>query len=158
MNTVAARGLSLAIVVAAWTAISHIGRVPLQLWPVIVGLACFLAAGGGMPGLQKSMAGTSSGVVWVLLYVAISRALGRQEILDALVLGGAVFGMVWQARVPLLSYTAGAIAGAGVTMGVLGVRSVNVEGGVRVAIALAVGAVLGYVAEWLTARIRTRGA
>jgi Protein of unknown function (DUF1097) len=158
MNTITARGLSLAAVVAIWSAISHLGRVPLQLWPVIVGLACFLAAGGGIPGLQKSIASTSSGVVWVLLYVTVSRALGRQEILDALVLGAAVFGIVLQARVPLLSYTSGAIAGAGVTLGVLGVRSANVQGGVRVAIALAVGAVLGYAAEWLTVRIRTRPA
>jgi len=158
MNTITARGLSLAAVVAIWTAISHLGRFPVQLWPVIVGLACFLAAGGGIPGLQKSIASTSSGVVWVLLYVAVSRALGRQEILDALVLGAAVFGIVLQARVPLLSYTPGAIAGAGVTLGALGVRSANVQGGVRVAIALAVGAVLGYAAEWLTLRIKTRSA
>ena len=158
MSTITARGLSLAAVVAVWTAISHLGRFPLQLWPVIVGLACFLAAGGGIPGLQKSIASTVSGVVWALLYVAVSRALGRQEILDALVLGAAVFGTVLQARIPFLSYTPGAIAGAGVTLGALGVRSVNVQGGVRVAIALAVGAVLGYAAEWLTLRIRTRPA
>ena len=158
MNTITARGLSLAAVVAIWTVISHMGRVPLQLWPVIVGLACFLAAGGGLPGLQKSIASTLSGVVWALLYVTVSRALGRQEILDALVLGAAVFGIVLQARVPLLSFTPGAIAGAGVAMGVQGVRSANVQGGVRVAIALAVGAVLGYAAEWLTARIRPRTA
>ena len=158
MNTITARALSLALVVAAWTAISHLGQVPVQLWPVIVGLACFLAAGGGIPGLQKSIASTLSGVVWVLLYVTVSRALGRQEILHAIVLGAAVFGIVLQARIPLLSYTPGAIAGAGVTMGALGVRSANVQGGVRVAIALAIGAVLGYAAEWLTARIRTRSA
>jgi len=158
MNTITARGLSLALVVAVWTAISHFGRVPVQLWPVIVGLACFLAAGGGIPGLQKSIASTLSGVVWVLLYVAVSRALGRQPMVDALVLGAALFGIVFQARVPLLSYTPGAIAGAGVAMGALGVRSANVQGGVRVAIALAIGAVLGYAAEWLTGRIRTRPA
>src|SRR6266849_4707804 len=81
MNTITARGLSLAAVVAIWTAISHLGRFPVQSWPVIVGLACFLAAGGGIPGLQKSIASSLSGVVWVLLYVAVSRALGRQEIL-----------------------------------------------------------------------------
>src|SRR5256886_12955098 len=45
---------------------------------------------------------------------------------------------------PLLSYTAGALAGAGVAMGL---RAATPEGGVRVAIALAVGAALGFVAE-----------
>jgi len=55
---------------------------------------------------------------------------------QALVLGAAAFGMVLQAQLPLLSYTAGAFAGAGVAMGL---RAVSIEGGVRVAIALAIG-------------------
>src|SRR2546427_895558 len=92
MNTMTARGLSLAVVVAVWTAISHTQNLPLSLWPVLVGLGCFVAAGGGIPGLQKSVAGVVSGVVWALLYAAVSRALGRQDIVDALVLGAAVFG------------------------------------------------------------------
>jgi Protein of unknown function (DUF1097) len=158
MNTMTARGLGLAVVVAAWTAISHYGRIPLQLWPVIVGLACFVAAGGGIPGLQKSIAGTASGVVWALLYVSVSGALGRQEILDALVLGAAVFGMVYQARVPLLSFTAGAITGGAVALGVLGMRAATLQGGIRVAIALALGAGLGYAAEWLTGMMKSRTA
>src|SRR5438876_7323561 len=62
MNTMTARGLSLAVVVAVWTAISHTQNLPLSLWPVLVGLGCFLAAGGGIPGLQKSLAGVVSGV------------------------------------------------------------------------------------------------
>jgi uncharacterized protein DUF1097 len=158
MNAMTARGLSLGVVVAVWAAISHIGKVPLHLWPVLVGLACFVAAGGGIPGLQKSVAGTVAGVVWAMLYVTISRALGRQDILDALVLGAAVFGMVFQARVPLLAYTPASIVGAGVAMGVMGVRAVSLYGGIRVAVALALGAALGYAAEWLTAQIRSRTA
>jgi len=156
MNAMTARGLSLGVVVAVWTAISHFGKLPLQLWPVIVGLGCFVAAGAGIPGLQKSVAGTVSGVVWALLYVTVSGALGRQEIVDALVLGAAVFGIVAQAQVPLLSYTAGAIAGAGITIGVMGIRVVTFQGGLRVAIALTLGSVLGYAAEWLQGRIRSR--
>ena len=153
MNAMTARGLSLAAVVAVWTAVSHYGKIPLQLFPAIVGLGCFVAAGGGIPGLQKSAAGTASGVVWTLLYVSVSAALGRQQIVDALVLGAAVFGMVFQARVPLLSYTAGAIAGAGVAMAA---RVVSVQGGIRVAIALVVGAGLGYAAEWLATTMKSR--
>jgi Protein of unknown function (DUF1097) len=152
MNTMTARGLSLAVVVAVWTAISHTQNLRLPLWPVLVGLGCFLAAGGGIPGLQKSVAGTVSGVAWMLLYVAVSRALGRQEIVDALVLGAAAFGMVFQARVPLLSFTAGAFAGAGIALA-MGARTM--QGGIRVAIVLAIGAGLGYAAEWLAGKIRT---
>lgn len=144
MNAMTARGLSLAAVVAAWTAISEMARVNLSLWPVIVALGCYLAAGGGVPGLQKTVAGTASGVVWALVAHAVSRALGGQDIVQALVLGAAAFGMVLQARLPLLSYTAGAFAGAGVAMGL---RAVSLQGGIRVAIALALGAALGFVAE-----------
>ena len=144
MNAMTARGLSLAAVVAAWTAISEIARVNLSLWPVIVALGCSLAAGGGIPGLQKTAAGTISGVIWAVLATSVSRALGGQDVVQALVLGAAAFGMVLQAQVPLLSYTAGAFAGAGVAMGL---RAVSIQGGIRVAIALALGAVLGFAAE-----------
>ncbi|PYO98153.1 MAG: hypothetical protein DMD60_04885 [Gemmatimonadetes bacterium] len=144
MNAMTARGLSMAAVVAVWVAISEMARVNLSLWPVIVALGCSLAAGGGIPGLQKTVAATISGVVWALLAHAVSRALGGQDIVQALVLGAAAFGMVLQAQVPLLSYTAGAFAGAGVAMGL---RAVNIQGGIRVAIALALGAALGFAAE-----------
>ncbi|MEX2156807.1 MAG: DUF1097 domain-containing protein [Gemmatimonadales bacterium] len=147
MNALTTKALAMAVVVTLWAVISHFGKLPLQLWPVIVGLACFVGAGGGMSGLQRSVLGTASGVVWAMLYVAVAGALGRSEIVDALVLGAAVFGMVFQARVPLLSYTAGAIAGAAVSMGVMGIRVVTVNGGIRVAIALAIGCLLGIVAE-----------
>jgi len=144
MNAMTARGLSLAAVVAVWTAISEMARVNLSLWPVIVALGCSLAAGGSVPGLQKTVAATVSGVVWAILAHGVSRALGNQDLVQALVLGAAAFGMVLQAQLPLLSYTAGAFAGAGVAMGL---RAVSIEGGVRVAIALAIGAALGFAAE-----------
>ena len=144
MNTMTARALSLAAVVAVWTAISEVAKVNLSLWPIFVALGCSLAAGGGVPGLQRTVAGTISGVVWALLAHAVSRALGGQDLVQALVLGAAALGMVVQAQAPYLSYTAGAFAGAGVAMGL---RAVSVQGGIRVAIALAIGAVLGFAAE-----------
>jgi hypothetical protein len=144
MNASTTKALSLGIVMAAWVVISHFGKLPLQLWPVLVGLACFVGAGGGMMGLQKSVLGSASGVVWALLYVAVSRALGGNDMLDALVMGAAVFGMVFQARIPLLSYTAGAFVGAATA---IGARAVVLNGGIRIAIALAIGCGLGIVAE-----------
>lgn len=146
MSASTTKALSLAIVAAVWAAISHLLKVNLQLWPVIVGLGCFVGAGGGVTGLQKSILGTISGVVWAAVYIAISVALGRQEIVDALVLGAAVFGIVYQARVPLLSYTAGAIIGAGTYLA-MGFRTFAMNGALRVAIALAIGCVLGIAAE-----------
>jgi uncharacterized protein DUF1097 len=146
MSASTTKALSLAIVAAVWAAISHLLKVNLQLWPVIVGLGCFVGTSGGVMGLQKSVLGTISGVVWAAVYIAISGALGRQEILDALVLGVAIFGMVYQARVPLLSYTAGAIIGAATYLA-MGFRTFGMNGAIRVAIALAIGCVLGIAAE-----------
>jgi hypothetical protein len=153
MNPMTMRAVSLAVVVAVWTAISEMAKVNLSLWPVIVALGCSLAAGGGIPGLQRTLAATTSGVVWALVVHAVSRALGGQDLVQALVLGGAALGMVLQARLPLLSYTAGAFAGAGVAMGL---RAVSLQGGVRVAIALAIGAALGFVAERLPQLVASR--
>jgi len=146
MSASTTKALSLAIVAALWAIISHFGKLPLQLWPVLMGLACFLGAGGGMMGLQKSIVSTASGVVWAMLYLVVAGALGRQNIVDALLLGAALFGMVYQARVPLLSYTAGAIVGAATYLG-MGIRTVALNSGIRVVIALAIGCVLGIAAE-----------
>ncbi len=148
MSASTTKALSLAIVAAVWAAISHLLKVNLQLWPVIVGLGCFVGAGGGVMGLQKSVLGTLSGIVWAALYVSISAALGRQAFVDALVLGVAIFGIVYQARVPLLSYTAGAIVGAATYLA-MGFRTFGMNGAIRVAIALVIGCVLGIAAERL---------
>jgi hypothetical protein len=156
MNKMTARALSLAIAVAVWTLLSHLAKLPLQVWPVLVGLACFLAAGGGVAALQKSVAATTTGVVWAMLYVTVSSALGRHSVVDALVLGAAAFGMVYQARVPLLGYTAGTVAGAAVSLGAMGTRAVTLPGGIRVVIALAIGAALGYGAEYVAGMLAKR--
>ena len=157
MNTMTARALSLGIVVAAYTALSHYASLPFQLWPVIVGLALFVAAGTGLAALQQSVVGAASGVVWAMIYVTVSGALGRNKLLDALVLGAVVFGMAMQARVPLLGNTAGAIAGAAVSVGVMGSRVATLQGGIRVVLMLAIGAALGYGAEYLAGMLKTRG-
>ncbi|MFN2571592.1 MAG: DUF1097 domain-containing protein [Gemmatimonadales bacterium] len=146
MNALTTKALSLAIVAALWAVISHFGKLPLQLWPVLAGLACFVGAGGGMTALQKSVLAATSGVVWAMLYLTVAAALGRQDIVDALVLGAAVFGIVYQSRVTLLSYTAGAFIGAATYLG-MGIRTVALNSGIRVVIALAIGCVLGIAAE-----------
>jgi hypothetical protein len=101
---------------------------------------------------------TTSGVVWAALYVSISGALGRHEVVDALVLGAAAFGMAYQARVPVLSFTPGTFAGAATSLGVMGVRSVTLQGGIKVLFALLIGVALGYGAEYLAKTIKTRKA
>ena len=149
MSSSTTKALSLGIVAAVWAIVSHLGKINLQLWPVFIGLGCFLGAGGGVAGLQKSLASTISGVVWAAVYIAVTAALGRQEIVDALVLGAAVFGMVYQARFhPLLGYTTGAVVGAA-TYVAMNFRTFAMNGALRVVIALAIGCVLGIAAERL---------
>jgi len=153
MNAMTARGLSLGLVVAVWTLISEMAKVNLSLWAVVVALGCFLAAGGGLQGLQKTVASTVSGVAWALIAYTVITSLGRQPVVQALVYGAAIFMMVLQTRLPILAYTAGAVGGAGVA---IGLRVVNLQGGIRVAIALALGAVLGFGAEYLTGLLKPK--
>ena len=153
MGAMTARALGFAVAVTVWTAISHLGKLPLLLWPVIIGLACHVAAGGGVAGFKKSALGVTSGVIWAMLYVTVSGALGHQPLLDALVLGAAVFGMVYQSRIQLLGYTPAVIASAATSLGALGLRSVTMEGGIRVIVALVIGTAIGYGAEALTGTI-----
>ena len=148
MSAPTTKALSLAIVAAVYAALSHLLKINLQLWPVIVGLGCFIGTGGGVPGLQKSVLGTMSGCAWAAIYIAVSTALGRQAIVDALVLGAAVFGIVYQARVPLLSYTAGTIIGAATYLA-MGFKTFVLTPSLRVVIALVIGCALGIAAERL---------
>ena len=61
MSASTTKALSLAIVAAVYAALSHLLKINLQLWPVIVGLGCFVGAGGGVTGLQKSILAAISG-------------------------------------------------------------------------------------------------
>ncbi len=146
MSASTTKALSLGIVAALWAIASHFLKLPFQLWPVLVGLACFVGAGTGMPALQKSVVGTAAGVAWAMLYVTVSGALGRSDILDALVFGAVVFGVMYLARVPLLSYTAGVLVGAATYLA-SGIRTATLNSGIRVVFALAIGCALGIVAE-----------
>src|SRR5260370_8579276 len=139
MNASTNKALSLGVAACVLAVISHFGKLPLQLWPVLVGLGCLVGAGGGVMGLQKSVLGTASGVVWALVYASVSTALGRNDLLDALLLGAAVFGMVFQARIPLLSYTVGAFVGAATAMGP---PAVAITGGIRTMFAVSFGSPL----------------
>jgi hypothetical protein len=123
--------------------------VNFELWPAYVGLACFVGAGSGMTGLQRSAGSTVSGVVWALIYLALANALdpGRPGIMSALALGVAVFGMVYQARFhPLLGYTTATIAGGATVLG-LKVTAATLNAGIKAAVPLLIGCALGIIAE-----------
>ena len=45
MSASTTKALSLAIVAALWAGVSHLLKINLQLWPVIVGLGCWTGLG-----------------------------------------------------------------------------------------------------------------
>ncbi len=153
MNTMTMRALILGLLVAVWVWIAAAARLNLSNWAVFVALGCFLAAGGGVPGLQKTIVGTLSGVVWVLIAQAVNAAIGRGSVVHAVVLGATACALVLQARVPLLSFTVAAFGGAGVAFGL---GATTLQQGIRTAIALVVGAVLGFAADRVADMIRAR--
>ncbi len=153
MNASTARALLVGLLVAVWVWVSQVARLNLSPWAPLVALGCYFAAGGGVSGLQKAMFGTVSGVVWVLVTEAVLVAIGGTRIVAALIWGAMACAIMFQARVPFLSFTAGAFAGAGVA---LGLRVNTVNEGIRAAVALALGAVLGFLAERVAGAIAAR--
>ncbi len=153
MNTTTLRALIVGLLIAIWAWVAGAARLHLSLWAGLVALGCCFAAGGGVTGLQKTVLATLSGIVWVLVADMVRVAIGGGSVVGALVLGATALVLVLQARLPLLSFTAGAFAGAGVALG-LGVNTV--QEGIRAGVALAVGAALGFAAERLADRVGMR--
>ncbi len=147
MNTMTTRALIVGALVAVWAWVAVAARLHVSIWAVFIALGCYFAAGGGVPGLQRTVAGTLSGVVWVLIAQAVRPAIGGGSVVAAIVLGAIAAALALQSQLPLLSFTTGAFAGAGAAYG-LGVATL--QGGVRAGIALIVGAVLGFAADRLT--------
>ena len=155
MNTMTTRALMVGLLVAVWTWVAGAARLHVSMWAGFVALGCYFAAGGGVTGLQRTVVATLSGVVWVLIAQAVRVAIGGGSVVAALVLGATAAALALQSRLPLLSFTAGAFAGAGVAYG-LGVATL--QGGLRAAIALVVGALLGFAADQLADMVRARRA
>ena len=155
MNTMTVRALMLGVVIALWAWLADVARLHVSLWAGVVALGCFFAAGGGVPGLQKAIVAALSGVVWVLVAHAVRGAIGGGNVVAAVILGATASAIMLQSRVPLLSFTAGAFAGAGVALG-LNVYTVN--DAIRAGVALAIGALLGFAAERAAAMVGGRRA
>ena len=146
MNTMTMRALAVGLLVAVWAWIANAARLHVSMWAGFVALGCYFAAGGGVTGLQRAVVATLSGVVWVLIAQAVRGAIGGGSLVGPIVLGATAAALALQSRVPLLSFTAGAFAGAGVAYGI-GVSTL--QGGVRAGMALVVGALLGFAADRL---------
>src|SRR5207247_2415207 len=113
---------------------ADVARLHLTLWAGVAALGCFYAAGGGVAALQKTIVAALSGVVWVLIYHAVRVAIGARGLVGPVLLGALACALALQSRVPFLSFTAAAFAGAGVALG-LGVNTLNEA--IRAGVALA---------------------
>ena len=75
MNTMTARALMVGLAIALWAWVASVARLHVAMWAGVVALGCFFAAGGGVPGLQKTVVTTLAGVLWVLVSHAVRVAI-----------------------------------------------------------------------------------
>ena len=142
MDMLMALAVSIGVLIALWFKFG--GAIAAFAVPAgIVAWACFYAAGGKMQGLQKTIASTLSGVIWVWLAMSIVNMMHMNS-LDFVFVGVVAFILVAQSKLPALSFIPGAFCGAAVTAWA---GPTDVRGHLMVAVALVAGAVLGYVSE-----------
>src|SRR5260370_14738166 len=118
--------------------------LPIAVPAGIIAWACFYAAGGKTQGLQKAIAATVSGVVWVLLAHLLISALGLQS-LAWIVIGVVAFLIVMQSRIPALSFIPGRLARAAAATPRR--AGTHVKPHVMVAIPLVAGPALAYPSQ-----------
>lgn len=141
MDMLMALALSIGVLIALWV---KVGAMASLIVPAgIVAWACFFAAGGKMQGLQKTVAATLSGVVWVWLAMTLIAMMNMGNF-AWIIIGVVAFILVLQSKVAALSFIPGAFCGAAVTAWA---APTDPKGYLMVCVALIAGAVLGYVSE-----------
>jgi uncharacterized protein DUF1097 len=153
MDVLVALGVSIGVLIAAWTYIALGTAAALPVWAGIVAWGCFFAAGGKTTGLTKTIASNVSGVFWAFVALYLSASLPGIGALSLLV-GVAALFMVLQSKIPALSFIPGAFIGAATAVSVV----VGAEGKfphpwARTVVALVLGAVFGYLSEMLAGAI-----
>lgn len=148
MDTLMALAVSIGVLIALWVKFGGMIGVAIAVPAGIVAWACFYAAGGKTRGLQKAIASNLSGVIWVLLANVVISGAGLQSFAWILI-GVVAFLIVMQSRVPALSFIPGGFCGAAVTAA--SGAGTDIGANLMVAVALIIGAVLGYVSEMVGA-------
>src|SRR6266571_5318172 len=132
MDMLMALALSIGVLIALWVKVGAMASLAVPAG--IVAWACFFAAGGKTTGLQKTIASTLSGVVWVWLAMTLVAMLNMTSLTWVFV-GVVAFLLVIQSKVAILSFIPGAFCGAAVTAWS---APTDVKGYVMVAVALVV--------------------
>jgi hypothetical protein len=156
MDVLVALAISIGILIAIWTYVA-VGVAALPVWAGIVAWGCFFAAGGKTTGLTKTIASNLSGVVWAFLALYAAKSLGGGVPVLAVCVGVAALFMVLQAKIAALSFIPGAFLGAATAVSVVvGAGATFSHPWIKTAIALVVGALLGYVSEVLAGSMSRR--
>jgi len=145
MDMLTALAVSVAVLLAVWVKVTAVTGTA---WFVgAIGWACYSAAGGKTEGLKKAIAAGIAGMIWVGVAYMILLMSGHPE-LEWLGLGVVAFLIIIEAKVRLLSFIPAALCGAAI-IGAGGVVAVfDLASNIKVAVTFAVGAVVGYIAEW----------
>src|SRR3989449_5922611 len=77
MNTMTARALMVGVLIAIWAWLASVARLNVSMWAGVVALGCFYASGGGVAGVQKTIAAAGSGGGGVLIAEALPPAIAR---------------------------------------------------------------------------------
>jgi hypothetical protein len=141
MDMLMALAISIGVLIALWVKVGTMASLAVPAG--IVAWALFYAAGGKTQGLQKVIASTLSGVVWVWLANTLIGAMNMGSV-AWIIIGVVAFLLVIQSKLPVLSFIPGAFCGAAVTAWA---APTNPQGYLMVAVALVAGAVLGYLSE-----------
>ncbi len=122
-------------------------------WVVVIAVATFFAAGGGVAGLKKAVAGNIAGAVWVGIALAIWNAVAPGNILAlSIILAIAAFILCIEASVPVLGFIPAAFLGAGTWIGANGAGPFAV-GHLMVIVAMIVGGLLGILSQQAADRL-----
>jgi len=148
MNLLHALAISIGVLIVGWVYLS-VGNPDLNLvvWAGVVGWGSFYAAGSGIEGLKKALAGNISGALWAFVALVVYTQLGGASVLTlAILVGLAAAGMVLQAKVTALSFIPGAFLGAATWVGASGGAELS-QKSIFILVSLAAGSVLGFLSE-----------
>jgi len=144
MDMLTALAVAAAVLVAVWVKVT--GMIGMFWYVGVLGWACFIAAGGKMNGLKKAIAAGIAGMFWVAVgeFLVLNFCMLQ---LEWIALGVAIFVVVIEAKLPLLSFIPAGLCGAAVIGAGGPVGIFDAPTNVKLALSFVLGIVLGYIAE-----------
>ena len=157
MTSLLALSLSIGVlaVAATWLVLGTLPAFNVQIWQVFIAWACFFHSGGKTDGLKKTVICMVFGAVDGMLTVMLIGQLGALGALAAPVavgLGAAV--IVLAAHIRLLAMVPASVYGFASMAGLILLKGPTpVEALVPTIGAILIGALSGWVSEWLAGRL-----